>query len=60
MPIENKNPWKLYIIGGYLVRARKSPGGAFYDIEVVQTGMTGRYLAEVFELNAYEVNDEKC
>jgi hypothetical protein len=51
------NLTKLYIVGGVLVEATKSEGGAFYDIKIIKTGGTGRYLAEIFETIAKEVKD---
>lgn len=46
---------KEYEVAGVRVLAQRSPGGAFYEIEVMETGETMRYLAEVFESVAREV-----
>jgi hypothetical protein len=50
----NIKDWKLYRLGPVLVWGRKSAGGGFYDVTIPKTGLTGRYLAEVFESLAKE------
>jgi hypothetical protein len=51
------NLTKRYLVGGVLVEATKTLGGGFYDVTVLATKATGRYLAEAFEKEAKEVPD---
>lgn len=41
--------YKEYMIGTLLVTAKKSDGGAFYEVNLPGDDTAYRYLAEVFE-----------
>ena len=44
----NQYEWNEYRIANLIVRAKKSPGGGFYDVEFSEREKY-RYLADVFE-----------
>jgi hypothetical protein len=50
---------KRYTIAGIEVTAQKSLGGSFYEVTVVPTGETLRYIAEVFETVAVPVKENQ-
>jgi hypothetical protein len=47
--------YKEYMIGTLKVTAKKSDGGAFYEVNLPGDDTPYRYLAEVFEAVAKEV-----
>lgn len=47
--------YKEYRIGELIVTAKKSAGGAFYEVNLPGDDTPYRYLAEVFESVAVEV-----
>lgn len=49
---------KKYLVAGIVVEATKSEGGGFYTVKILQTGETTRYLSDVFESVAEEINDD--